>query len=151
MSQWPVSQANIRAGLGSAFIPGRFQVIPGEVTQIVDVAHNVQAAHALVDALGTYPCQGSTIAIFSCFKDKDLKGILGVMMPAVDRWFVANLDSNRGRDAREIEEMIHQSDVDMPVTICDSINVAKESAIREAAPGDCVVIFGSFLVVAEVL
>ena len=151
MPQWPVSQANIREGLGSAFVPGRFQVIPGEVTLIVDVAHNAQAAHALAEALGTYPCRGSTIAVFSCFKDKDLKGILDAMMPAVDRWFVTNLDSKRGRDVHEIEEMIHQSDADMPVTVCDSINMAKESAIREAVPGDRVVIFGSFLVAAEVL
>jgi len=151
MPRWPVTQANIREGLSSAVIPARFQVIPGDVTLIVDVAHNPQAAQALAEALNTFPCRGSTIAVFGCFKDKDLNGILDAMMPVVDCWFVASLGVARERDPGEMEAMIHQRDADRPVTVCDSINMAKESAIHEAMTGDRVVVFGSFLAAAEVL
>ena len=149
--KYPVSQAEIRQGLSTAFTPARFQVIPGDVTLIVDVAHNVQAAQALAANLATLSCSGSTIAVFGCFKDKDLAGIIRQMSPVVDRWFVATLAGTRATPVEQIAECITQYDQSAPVTICDSIAVAKDSAIQSASSGDRVVMFGSFFVASEVL
>ncbi|MHB8535843.1 MAG: bifunctional folylpolyglutamate synthase/dihydrofolate synthase, partial [Sulfuricaulis sp.] len=45
--RFPVTQADIRDGLLSAVIPGRFQVLPGLPVCVLDVAHNAQAARSL--------------------------------------------------------------------------------------------------------
>lgn len=149
--KYPVSQSEIRQGLSKAFTPARFQVIPGDVALIVDVAHNVQAAQALASNLATLSCSGSTIAVFGCFKDKDLVGIIRQMSPVIDRWFVATLAGARATPAKQIAACIAQNDQSAPVTICDSIAVAKDSAIQSASNGDRVVMFGSFFVASEVL
>lgn len=151
LPQLPVSQANVREGLASAFVPGRFQVIPGEVTLIIDVAHNVQAAHALAENLKAMECSGSTIAVFGCFNDKDLPGIINQMSSVFDHWYVASLEGPRAQQAQEISRCIAQNCPDTPVTICDSIGLAKDSAIEFASADDRVVMFGSFLVASEVM
>jgi dihydrofolate synthase/folylpolyglutamate synthase len=150
-SRWPVSQANIREGLLSVFVPGRFQMIPGDVPIVVDVAHNVQAAEALANNLKEMSCNGSTLAVFACLRDKDLSGIIEAMAPVVDHWFVATLKGPRARSAEEISQQITKICGDVPVTVCDAIGLAKDSAIEVAKPGDRVVSFGSFLVAAEML
>ena len=151
MPEWPVSQADIREGLASVVIPGRFQVIPGEVTMIIDVAHNTQAAEALAHGLKAMPCTGKTLAVFGCMSDKDLENILAVVNPLIDHWFVSTLDVPRGRDSSEIAQAIKKLDANKPVSICETINMAKETAVKHAKPGDRVVAFGSFLVASEIL
>src|SRR5690606_20146763 len=47
----PVSAQDIRTGLLSAELPGRFQVLPGRPTVIFDVAHNPHAAAVLREKL----------------------------------------------------------------------------------------------------
>ena len=151
MQEWPVSQADIRIGLSSVFVPGRFQIIPGDIPVVVDVAHNVQAAKVLAKNLKDLTCTGSTLAVFACLRDKDLPGIIEVMAPVIDQWFVATLAGPRARSAEEILQQIKKTCGDVPVAVCDSISLAKDSAIDAASPGDRVVSFGSFLVVADVL
>jgi len=150
-SRWPVSQANIREGLSSAFIPARFQVIPGEVTVIIDVAHNVEAARVLAANLKTLTPHGATFAVFGCFRDKDLDGIVEVMLPVIDHWYVATLEGPRARDANAIAARITQHAGAGRATVCGSISLAKDSAIETAQKGDRVVMFGSFYVASEVL
>ncbi len=151
MPQWSVTQADIREGLNSVFVPARFQIIPGDIPLVVDVAHNVQAANALAANLKKLACTGSTLAVFACLRDKDLLGIIQEMAPVVDGWFVASLEGPRARSAREIAQQITDICGDIPVTLCDSIALAKESAIEAAKPGDRIVAFGSFLVAADLL
>lgn len=53
----PVSGDGLRSGLRRASLAGRFQVIPGEVTWILDVAHNAQAAQSLAESLRSFQCR----------------------------------------------------------------------------------------------
>ncbi|MBC7938327.1 MAG: bifunctional folylpolyglutamate synthase/dihydrofolate synthase, partial [Chitinophagaceae bacterium] len=55
----PVSAQAIRTGLALVELPGRFQIVPGQPTLVLDVAHNAQAVGALalnLDAMGFFPC-----------------------------------------------------------------------------------------------
>ncbi|MGD8886715.1 MAG: bifunctional tetrahydrofolate synthase/dihydrofolate synthase, partial [Gammaproteobacteria bacterium] len=72
----PLKAAAIGDGLRSVSLPGRFQVIDGNVTIIVDVAHNPQSAEALAATLRNWPGQGKTRGVFAVLKDKDVAGIL---------------------------------------------------------------------------
>ena len=48
----PVGAQEVRAGLAMVELPGRFQVLPGRPTTVLDVAHNPHAAAALAQNLG---------------------------------------------------------------------------------------------------
>ena len=51
----PVPAQSIRAGLSLVELPGRFQIVPGEPTLILDVAHN---PHAVATPRGQPRCHG---------------------------------------------------------------------------------------------
>ncbi|MGD8566475.1 MAG: bifunctional tetrahydrofolate synthase/dihydrofolate synthase [Gammaproteobacteria bacterium] len=149
--QLPVSDAGIHSGLQSVTLPGRLQLIPGEVTLFVDVAHNPQSAQALALALTRQPCQGKTRAVFAVLKDKDVTGILRTMAGVVDAWYIAQLDVERAMAVGDILEQLRRLDATVPAACYDSVELAKNAATEACVPGDRVVVFGSFYVVSEVL
>ncbi len=75
--------AAMTLGARRAFIPGRFQRVPGAPELILDGAHNPDGmaclARALADA-GLAP----GAAVFSCMRDKDLEGMLPPLLAAGD-------------------------------------------------------------------
>src|SRR6185436_8556201 len=54
-----------RDGLVGVELAGRFQVLPGRPTRVLDVAHNPHAARALADALGSMGYHPRTLAVFA--------------------------------------------------------------------------------------
>ena len=67
----------MRTGLALVELPGRFQIVPGQPTLVLDVAHNPHAVAALalnLDQMGFYP---RTHAVFGAMRDKDLAGVRG--------------------------------------------------------------------------
>ena len=149
--RFPVSNADVRAGLLTATVPGRFQVIPGTVTVIVDVAHNEQAARALASTLKQMPCAGQTHAVFGVLQNKDVPGIVNALCSVVDSWHLADLNVERAMPAREIQRVLRQADIQTPVSCHSSVRLAKDSAIACCSAADRVVVFGSFHVVSEIL
>ncbi|WP_455221276.1 bifunctional tetrahydrofolate synthase/dihydrofolate synthase [Kaarinaea lacus] len=149
--KFPVNNANVRSGLLTATQPGRFQVIPGDVTMIIDVAHNPQSATALAATLKQLPCAGKTHAVFGVLKDKDVAGIVEPLRDVVDSWHLADLKVGRSLAAKDISIALQRSGVSAPVSCYVSVKLAKDSAMDAANKGDRLLIFGSFYVVAEVL
>ncbi|MCI0506416.1 MAG: bifunctional tetrahydrofolate synthase/dihydrofolate synthase [Gammaproteobacteria bacterium] len=148
---FPVSNANIRVGLLTAIQPGRFQVIPGTVPMIVDVAHNPQAAQALAATLKQMPCRGKTHAVFGVMKDKDVSGILNALRDGVGYWYLADLKVERALAAKDIQSIMQNNRISAPVSCHASVRLAKESAMAAASKEDRVLVFGSFYVVSEIL
>jgi hypothetical protein len=68
-----VGMNDVRKGLATIELPGRFQVLPGRPAVVLDVAHNPEAAAMLaqnLDAMGPYP---ATHAVFGMLRDKDIE------------------------------------------------------------------------------
>jgi dihydrofolate synthase/folylpolyglutamate synthase len=149
--QLPVTNDDIQTGLQSVVLPGRLQLVSGRVTLLVDVAHNPQSAQALASALTSQPCQGKTRAVFAVLKDKDVAGILQAMTGVVDAWYIAQLGVERAMMTCDIVEQLRRLDAVVPAACYDSVELAKNAAIEACAPGDRVVVFGSFYVVSDVL
>src|SRR4029450_10599817 len=77
----PVPAQAIRQGLATGELPGRFQIVPGRPTLVLDVAHNPHSVAALaanLDAMGFFP---RTHAVFGAMADKDLAPMLGKRAP----------------------------------------------------------------------
>lgn len=150
-TQFPISNANVREGLATAIVPGRFQVLPGVVDVIVDVAHNEQAAQAFANTLKQMPCTGKTHAVFGVLQNKDVFGIVNALHGVVDSWHLADLNVERAMTTKDIQSVLQQVDKQAPVSCHTSVKLAKDSAIERASEGDRVVVFGSFYVVSEIL
>ena len=58
----PVGAQDIRIGLALVELPGRFQVLPGRPTMVLDVAHNPQAAGVLAENLAAMGPHRRTLA-----------------------------------------------------------------------------------------
>jgi len=148
----PVPASAIRDGLVNVELPGRFQVLPGRPTVVLDVAHNSQAARALADALGTMGFHPRTLAVFGMLADKDIEGVAQALVHRVDRWYIAPLPGPRGATAARIMEALGRVGVaEKAVHACNSIEKAYVDARNDANETDRIAAFGSFLTVAAAL
>lgn len=147
----PVDQQAVRNGLLTVKLPGRMEVWPGEVTWVLDVAHNPQAVQRLRDNLENIAVDGETIAVLGMLNDKDVAGVLGILGDQVDRWHMASLGQPRGLNARELSAAIPRAGVKKPVMQHPSVAAALEEVDRRASAGDLVLVFGSFHTVGEAM
>jgi dihydrofolate synthase/folylpolyglutamate synthase len=146
----PVPAGAIREGLMNVSLDGRFQVLPGRPMVILDVAHNAHAARILARNLRAMPPGGHTHAIFSILADKDAAATVAEMGDLVDTWWVAGLPGPRGRSAAELAVEVARAGsgrVEVAATPAAAWRQLRE-CLRD---DDRVIVFGSFLTVAQVL
>lgn len=149
--RFPVTQANVRDGLISAVIPGRFQVLPGRPVRVLDVAHNAQAARSLAATLRQQIVPGRTLAVFGMLKDKDIAAVIAALAGVAHRWYAATLDVPRGATAAQLTESLKAAGIAAPAREFDDVHRAYAAALGDAGEDDRIVIFGSFHTVGDIL
>ena len=147
----PVSANDVRMGLLTAENPGRFQVLPGRPTVILDVAHNPAAAAALAHSIARLPRAGRTFAVFAMLEDKDIAGVITAVAAEIDEWLVSGIAAPRGADAALVREALARAGVSEFVSTYGSVADAYHQACDKAAQNDRIVVFGSFHTVAAVM
>ena len=152
--QLPVTAQAVRNGLALVELPGRFQIVPGQPTLVLDVAHNPHSVAALsenLDAMGFYPC---THAVFGAMADKDLTAMLARISPLVDRWYFCDLPLPRAASAAQLQAawqgLPGRSAQALSSTHAGPLQ-ALHAAVAAADPADRIIVFGSFLTVGGVL
>ena len=148
----PVTMNDIRSGLLTVENPGRFQVLPGQPMVILDVAHNPHAAQALAAGLKHMPRGGATFAVFAMLADKDITGVASMLMPHIDRWFVAGITSAglRATSAQQVSRRLMAAGVS-DIECCESVAQACAKAREVAGDNDKILVFGSFHTVSEAM
>lgn len=154
-----VPQQAVRQGLINASLPGRFQILPGQPTIILDVAHNPHAAAVLEKNLGNMGFHPFTYAVFGMLSDKDIESVVQHMAGRIDHWFCAGLPGPRGLSAESLSSKIKHAIGSMTpafsepyeVSTYDSVSQAFSAARKLCNPDDRIIVFGSFLTVAGVL
>jgi dihydrofolate synthase/folylpolyglutamate synthase len=144
----PVSMQDIRRGLMEVELPGRFQILPGRPTVVLDVAHNPHAAASLAANLGDMGFFDRTWAVFGMLKDKDVAGVVERVASRIDRWLLASLDGPRGASAGQLAEVLELMGIAQCADQFVGPAVAYRAAQEQAAQNDRIVVFGSFLTVA---
>ena len=149
----PVTAQAVRNGFSMVELPARFQIIPGQPTLVLDVAHNPHAVAALtenLDAMGFYPC---THAVFGAMADKDIDTMLARAGPLVDRWYFTDLPTPRAAQAADLKARWTAANTrgDVQATVHKTPQSALDAAIAAADPADRIVVFGSFYTVGDIL
>ncbi len=145
----PVAMQDVRRGLAEVALPGRFQVLPGRPQVVLDVAHNPEAAAVLAANLGESGYAPETIAVLGMLKDKDIEGVVRAMAPRITRWHLATLPGPRGADASLLASVFLELKIQTPTAEHDSVAQALAVARKEAGENDKIIVFGSFLTVAD--
>jgi dihydrofolate synthase/folylpolyglutamate synthase len=151
----PVTAQAVRNGFALVELPGRFQIVAGQPTLVLDVAHNPHAIATLaqnLDQMGFFP---RTHAVFGVMADKDIAAIMSRMAPLVDAWHFTDLPMPRAARAADLAALHTRLALKGPgpVTIeqhRDPLQ-ALEAALEDADPADRIVVFGSFYTVGGVL
>jgi dihydrofolate synthase/folylpolyglutamate synthase len=153
----PVGAQEVRTGLVTVELPGRFQVLPGRPTVVLDVAHNPHAAAALAQNLGNMGFHPFTYAVFGVMQDKDIAGVIAPMAQYVDHWCIARLPSPRSAPTGELAATIAGLAPDdgkpgeRSITEFPDPAAAFANAMSRAGENDRIVVFGSFYTVAGVM
>jgi dihydrofolate synthase/folylpolyglutamate synthase len=155
----PLGAQEVRSGLAMVELPGRFQVLPGRPTVVLDVAHNPHAASALAQNLGNMGFHPYTYAVFGAMSDKDIDGIISHMKPHIDHWCVTDLPLPRAASAASIAEKLSEAgvqgagapDAEHSILTFASPEEAYANARGRAGENDRIAVFGSFLTVAGVI
>jgi dihydrofolate synthase/folylpolyglutamate synthase len=147
------SRDAVAAGLGDVRLPGRFQVVPGAVEWIFDVAHNPAAAGVLARHVVGAPARGRTFWVAGILRDKDSAAIAAALAPAVrddDAWCAVGLPGERGVSGTELGRVLEPV-LGRAVTTATDVDAGCAWAARHASPGDRVLVFGSFHTVGPAL
>jgi dihydrofolate synthase / folylpolyglutamate synthase len=148
----PIDAGAIREGLVEVTLGGRFQVLPGRPAVILDVAHNPQAAGVLAASLDAMGWRERALAVFGMLADKDIAGVVRAMQPRIDRWFIASLPGPRGATSATLSATLAAAGVPASsIRTFDTVTAALAAAREEAGEADKIVVFGSFLTVAEAM
>lgn len=153
--QLPVGAQEVRSGLMLVDLPGRFQVMPGRPSVILDVAHNPHAAAALNQNLGSMGFFPNTFAVFGAMADKDIDGIVRRLKDSIQHWCLTDLPLPRAAAATDLKQKLLEAGVvpgpESSIETFATPAAAYENALGRAGEGDRIVVFGSFLTVAGVM
>jgi dihydrofolate synthase / folylpolyglutamate synthase len=144
----PLDRHAVNRALESVRLAGRFEIVPGPVEWILDIAHNEPAARVLAAHLKERPLPGAgagggrTFAVAGVLADKDAAGIAAALAPLIDHWIACALPGARGGSAASLAERLHLRRGEF--TLADSVEAGCATARALARPGDRVVVFGSF-------
>lgn len=155
----PVGAQEVRNGLVMVDLPGRFQVLPGRPSVILDVAHNPHAAATLAQNLDNMGFHPYTYAVFGAMQDKDIDGVIAQLKDRVDHWCVTDLPLPRAATAEQLKNKLldagivpkDQAGAERTIETFASPADAFANARSRAGENDRIAVFGSFLTVAGVM
>ncbi|WP_339806554.1 bifunctional tetrahydrofolate synthase/dihydrofolate synthase [uncultured Marinobacter sp.] len=131
-----------------AIAAGRSEKLPAVYA---DVGHNPHAARWLASRLAAMCKPGQRIfAVYAGLSDKDSAGVVAALAEVVDQWVICGLAVPRGLSAEALAgRLADLPDVSRNAITSMSVDEGLAVAVKQAAPDDMVLVFGSFFTVAE--
>lgn len=154
---WHISDDAIRRGFASARCAARIEVMQRRPCVIVDVAHNVASIQAVLDVLQEQFRGRRRILVFAASRDKDVPGMLRLLLPEVDHIVLTRYVTNpRAVEVEELHSLARETLVPgnrpPPKITMESDPLAAWHIARKLADSDDLIcITGSFFLAAELL
>lgn len=156
---WSISSAAVRETFAKLVLPGRIELVQRQPAVVLDVAHNVAAVEALVGVITTcFSCQ-HRILVLAATKDKDVHGIVRVLVPHFQRIIVTEYrNSLRAVETEKLGQLVREelAKLDGDAVVIENAfpheawRLAREMAQSQGSPVDQLIcITGSFFIAAE--
>ena len=147
----PVADTAVCEGLSQVRWPARLEVMGHRPLVVLDCAHNVASASALVEALGAnFVVPGRRLLIFAVSGDKDVPGMLRVLAPHFDRAFVTAYANNpRVVPPADLARGLRDAAPELPVSVHERSEEAWAAAREAAGPDDLIAVTGSVFLAGE--
>jgi dihydrofolate synthase/folylpolyglutamate synthase len=146
---WHIPDHAVVAGLANVTWPARMEVVGRRPFVVLDCAHNVASADALVETLShSFPPTRRWL-VFAGSSDKDLAGMFKVLNPHFRHVFLTRYrNSVRSVLPEGLAELLtHEGD--LPFTLCPTPAQAWRAASTQAGPDDLICITGSVFLAGE--
>lgn len=147
--------AVLERSLDACPIPGRFDVVRADPLVLVDACHNPQSCENFVAALDEAEpdvCRRPPLLI-AALSDKDVSGIVDVLVPAFPRVMVTATQSDRALPVLELAKMVREKlrllgrDEEDALEVFDSVSDALDWCTANDAP---VIAAGTITLAGEV-
>jgi len=146
---WHLPDRVVAEGLAEVDWPARMEVVRRRPLVLLDCAHNVASAQAVVETLRTSFPQGRRLLIFAGSTDKDLAGMLRVLAPHFQHaWLTRYTNNPRSADPEQLAAWLRQA-ADVPTTVSPTPTAAFQQALESAGPDDLICITGSIFLAGE--
>lgn len=133
-------------GLSSVKWPGRFEVVPGAPTIVIDGAMNGASAARLRDNLALLPHE-RVILVLGTSKDKDIEAIAHELIPLASAVILTRSRHPRSATVEALAELVEPL-LQGQMFFTDDIPPALDKARKLAGPDDLIVVAGSLFVAA---
>jgi dihydrofolate synthase/folylpolyglutamate synthase len=146
---WHLPDAAVAAGLAEVNWPARLEVVGRRPLVVLDCAHNVASAVALVQTLRESFPPARRWLVFAASRDKDLAGMSRVLGPHFAGAFLTRFtDSPRGVPPAQLASIL-EANGGPPATLCPTPADAARAARAAAGPDDLICITGSLFLAGE--
>ena len=147
--------AVLERSLDACPIPGRFDVVRADPLVLVDACHNPQSCENFVAALDEAEPDVSRRPplLIAALSDKDVSGIVDVLVPAFPRVMVTATQSDRALPVLELAKMVREKlrllgrDEEDTLEVFDSVSDALDWCTANDAP---VIAAGTITLAGEV-
>jgi len=103
---YQISDRDIQKGFSKVKWPGRCEILATKPLLLIDSAHNTDSMLKLIHTIRTIFPDKKIIALFGASEDKDIKGMLRILLPAVNITIAAQSLHPRAMDANKILDSI---------------------------------------------
>lgn len=137
----------LREVLKNVSLPGRFQTLRQAPLWIADVGHNPHASSMVAQQLKR-ELNGRLFIVVGMMHDKSIAETLEQFYPLDPTWYPVALNNERAASPSALGQVLKSQKVAME---CHSVEQAIDTILPKLKPDDTVLVFGSFVTVADVL
>lgn len=143
-----ISYDAIRKAFLNTRWPGRIEKIKDNPTLIIDGAHNEDGARSLSKALEKHFSGKKMTLLIGMLKDKDIDGVLEILMDKFDKVITTTPDSDRSMSCEELKEKIEKY---VPNVIAiENIDDAVKYVLDNASEDEIIISAGSLYMIGHV-
>ncbi len=142
-----ICEAAIRAGLESARLPGRMEIIREKPMVVLDGAHNPDAARKLAEALERDFEYDKLVLIMGMVKGHSVEDVVSILAPLADKFIATAPSDPRAAPASEVEFAARKYCSD--VSVIEPVPDAVRHGLESAGDDDMILVTGSFYTIGE--
>lgn len=143
-----ISDENIYNGLRNVSWAGRFEILGENPVFVLDGAHNPHGMRATVESLCEHFKDRKITFVVGAMADKDVKGMMGMLLPLADSFIAVKPDNPRAMKAKDLACLL--SDLGAESQSCDTVAQGVKTALDRAGNDGIVACLGSLYFSGEI-